>query len=75
MIPAQRQLLFDKLMEYAPVAPEDRKEIEEIVTEDLDAIEPLIDDMLNDAFKAGKRFADRKTEDDIVKVQEQILIV
>jgi hypothetical protein len=77
MTPLQRQQIFDKLMESVPeaetIGTTARREMEEITCYDLDAIEPLIDEMLVEAFNAGKRFADRKTEDDIVKPREVVI--
>jgi len=51
------------------------REMEEITANDLDSIEPIIDGMLLESFQAGKRFADRKTEADIVKPKEMVLIL
>lgn len=73
MTSAQRQRLFDVLMEHAPAEPDVRKELEEVTTFHLDAMEPLIDEMLLDAFNAGKRFADRKTADDIANPREVVI--
>lgn len=73
MTPAQRSTLFDALMIGVPT-PEEfgkggetmRSEMERLVIEDLDRIEPLIDAMICDGFSAGLAFSDRKTEADIV---------
>lgn len=48
-----RQLLYDKLMEGAPETPEALIMLEEVVTLDLEAIEPIIDDALEKARKGA----------------------
>jgi hypothetical protein len=80
MTTLQREQLFAALMAGVPTAEEIGKEVYrefvDITTADLDVIEPLLDAMLTEAFQAGKRFADRKTEADIVKgAAEHVLIL
>lgn len=71
MTQQQRQLLFDALMVGAEEAlkdnPEGMKMFIESTTEDLDKIEPLVDQMVTDAFRCGKRFGRLKTEEEIAK--------
>jgi hypothetical protein len=71
MTQQQRQLLFDALMVGADVElgndPAGLKLFAESTTEDLDKIEPLIDQMVTDAFRCGKRFGRLKTEEEIAK--------
>lgn len=45
----QRQELYEKLMEGAPETPDAMVELAEVVTHDLDQIEPIIDEMLRQA--------------------------
>ena len=79
MTPARREQLFAALMEGVPPVEEIGKvahrEMVEITTDDLDRIEPIIDAMLSESFQAGKRFADRKTADEIAKPREMVMIL
>jgi hypothetical protein len=47
-----RDRLFKALM--GKISPEDQLELAEIVSEDVDALEPVIDDLLEQAFARGK---------------------
>jgi hypothetical protein len=61
----QRQLLYDALMADAPNKPDELNyvvELADIVTHDIDVIEPLIDAML-DAARQGSAPTDWKFED------------
>lgn len=62
-----RQLLYDKLMEGAPETPEAMIQLEEVVTHDLDAIEPIIDAALEKA-RAGANPTDWHTTDLAVEI-------
>jgi hypothetical protein len=77
MTESQRNLLFEALMEGTPsqekIGLDVRREMEGIVTDDIDRIEPLIDEMILAGFEAGKAFANRKTESDIVKGRTHVL--
>ena len=53
MTNADRHRIFLALLEPETL-PEDRKELEEICTEEVERIEPIIDDMLEQAERRGR---------------------
>lgn len=79
MTQPQREELFAILMEGISSAEEVgeqvHREMVDFTTGDLDRLEPIIDRMVNEAFQAGKRFADRKTEADIVNPRETVIVL
>jgi len=70
MTELQRRELFDALMQGVPgvelLGASARREMEQIVVDEIDRIEPLVDEMITKSFGAGPRFSSRKTEQDIV---------
>jgi hypothetical protein len=54
MSPTQRHELYLALMKMSAAVPEDYKELAEMTVEEVERIEPVIDDMLKLAFDQGK---------------------
>lgn len=66
----QRDRLFDVLMEGMDVGligETAYREIADMVTRELDGLEPILDELLDSAFRSGMRFAVCINEEQIAK--------